>query len=234
MTEPSSTEDPAGPVPPTSDPDADASPATVLGLTRFTIEGRRAPGLFVAGWLATLIGAGLLVITGLGIGGAAGALLSIVGLVVVSAGLFLLGGAQTVERRAAGLAYAGPSPILVFVAVLAVSRLVGFAVGVPLAAVGADIPRPVGDLLAAALQAVVFVGLVRLMVVGAGALSWREMGLVRGGRLAVQGILGGAVFAAPVILVTSVVAVVAVQLAGGATRPVRSRPPGRRRAWCCT
>jgi len=229
LTEPSSTEDPAGPVPPAPDPGADATPdqpATVRGLTSFTIEGRRAPGLFVAGWLATLIGVGLLLITVLGIGGAAGALFSIAGLVIATAGFFLLGGAQTVERRAAGLAYAGPSPILVFVTVLAVSRLAGFAVGVPLAAIGADIPRPLGDLVAAGLQAVVFVGLVRLMVVGAGALSWRDMGLVRNARIAAQGILGGAVFAAPVILVTSVVAIVAVQLAGGATPPSPLPPTG--------
>jgi membrane protease YdiL (CAAX protease family) len=60
----------------------------------------------------------------------------------------------------------------------------------------------------------VFVGVVRLMVVGAGAMTWSDMGL-RGGRAYVaQALLGGAVFAGPVVLVTTVVALVAVQLTG--------------------
>src|SRR3972149_1347697 len=42
---------------PATGPGTMLSPGTTLGLFRFTIEGRRAPGLFGAGWLATLVGA---------------------------------------------------------------------------------------------------------------------------------------------------------------------------------
>lgn len=177
----------------------------------------------MVGWLAVLIGAGFAVLAILGIPGIAGAVLWLVALGLLALGLVLLGGSQTIERRAAGAAYAGPSPVIVFLAVVAVSQLAGVAVGFPLAAVGAAIPRPVGDLLAGLVQAAVFIGVVRLMVVGAGAMSWTEMGLR--GRLveALQGLLGGAVFASPVVLVTLVVAIAAVQLAGAV--PPSPLPP---------
>lgn len=168
----------------------------------------------MVGWLATLIGVGLGTLTVLGVPGVAGALLWVAALALVALGLVLLGGSQTIERRAAGAAYAGPSPVLVFAAVVVISQLAGVAVGLPLSAIGAAIPRPLGDLLAGLVQGAVFVGVVRLMVVGAGALAWAEMGL-RGGLANIfQGIVGGAVFAGPVVLVTAVLALVAVQLAG--------------------
>jgi membrane protease YdiL (CAAX protease family) len=213
LTEPPRPEDrplPADPIPP--EPPAPSPPPR--GLTTFSIEGRRAPGLFVVGWLATLIGGGLAALTIVGIQGVAGAILWVAGLGLLSLGLVLLGGAQAIERRAAGAAYPGPSPVLVLLAVVAISQLAGVVVGAPLSAVGGAIPRPVGDLLAGLLQAGVFIGVVRLMVVGAGAMAWADMGL-RGGRAYVaQALLGGAVFAGPVILVTTVVALVAVQLFG--------------------
>ncbi len=214
MTEPPRPEDAPPPTEPTSPGPLSLEPPRPRGLISFSIEGRKAPGLFVVGWLATLIGAGLAGLTIVGVQGLAGAVLWLVGLGLLAVGLVLLGGAQTVERRAAGSPYAGPSPVLVFLVVLAISQLAGVLVGVPLSAVGGAIPRPIGDLLAGLLQAAVFIGVVRLMVVGAGAMTWSEMGL-RGGRAYVaQALLGGAVFAGPVVLVTTVVALVAVQLTG--------------------
>jgi hypothetical protein len=135
----------------------------------------------------------------------------------------MLGGSQTIERRAAGAAYAGPSPILVFLAVLTGSQLAGFAVGLPLEAIGAGIPRDVGDLIGVIVQAAVFAGVLQVLVVASGALRWSEMGLVGGARNALRGMLGGAVYAGPVVLVTAVIAAVAAQVAG--VVPASPLPP---------
>jgi membrane protease YdiL (CAAX protease family) len=205
------------PLPPAGTPDPavpqDATLAT-FGLTTFAIEGRRAPALFVVGWLAALIGGALAALPLVGLTGAAGAILWVVGLALVAVGMVLLGGSQTVERRAAGVEFAGPSPVLVFLAVLATSQVAGFAVGLPLSLVAGAIPRPVGDLLGVLVQAAVFVGVLRVMVVGAEVMRWADMGLVRGARQAARGLLAGAVWAGPVILVTAVLAAVVAQVAG--------------------
>jgi membrane protease YdiL (CAAX protease family) len=215
LTEPSPPEDdllPTNPVPP-PDPTTPA-PSRTLGLTDFTIEGRRAPALFVVGWLGVLIGTGLLAIGLSGGTGLAADVLSLAASAALSLGLVLLCGSQTIERRTAGATYAGPSPVLVFLAIIATSRLAGYVVGVPLLAVAESVPRPLGDLLAVIVQAVVFLGVVRLTVVGPGVLSWSGMGLERLGGNVLRSLLGGAVFAGPVILVTSVIAFVAVQAVG--------------------
>ncbi|HEY8239225.1 MAG TPA: CPBP family glutamic-type intramembrane protease [Candidatus Limnocylindrales bacterium] len=206
MTEPSEPSDPAGP--------AEPPPPRSFGLTTFTIEGRQAPALFVVGWLAALIGLGFAGLTLLGITGLAGAILWIVGLAIGSVGLILLGGSQTIERRAAGAAYIGPSPSIVFLTVLAGSQLAGFAVGLPLSLIGAAIPRPVGDLIGGIVQAAVFVGVLRVMVVAAGSMRWSEMGLVARSRDAVLGLVRGTIYVVPVIALTAIVAAIAGQLAG--------------------
>lgn len=213
---------------PTQPADSAESPPTTpvsrtFGLTTFSIEGRRAPGLFVVGWLATFIGAGFAALAAFGTTGAVATILWLVGLAGVAFGLILLGGSQTIERRVAGAAYAGPSPVVIFLVVLAASQLAGFAVGFPLSLVATNIPRPVGDLLGVIVQAGVFAGVIRLMVVGAGVMGWAEMGLARGLVTAARGMLTGAVYAGPVILVTAVVAALAVQLAGAT--PASPLPP---------
>jgi membrane protease YdiL (CAAX protease family) len=204
-------------------PDTETVQPRVFGLTTFSIEGRRAPALFVVGWLATFIGAGLAALTLLGITGTVGTVLWLGGLAIATLGLVLLGGSQAIERRAAGAAYAGPSPLLVFLVVLAGSQLAGFAVGFPLSLIATNIPRPVGDLLAVVVQSAVFVGVLRLMVVGSDAMRWSDMGLVGGSANAARAILGGALYAGPVILVTAILAYVAVQIAGAV--PASPLPP---------
>jgi membrane protease YdiL (CAAX protease family) len=197
------------------DPSSIGAPAARhFGLTTFTIEGRRAPALFVVGWLATAIGLGVAGLTLLGITGVVGAVLWIAGLAAASLGLVLLGGSQTIERAAVGAPYAGPSPMLVFLAILATSQVAGFAVGLPLSAIGAHIPRPLGDLIGVLVQAAVFLGVLQVMVVAPGALSWSDMGVRRGTEPLLRSLLGGAVFAGPVILVTLVLAGLAVQVVG--------------------
>jgi membrane protease YdiL (CAAX protease family) len=215
LTEPPTPADDHLPATSTPPPDTAApAPPRNLGLTAFTIEGRRAPALFVVGWLGVLVGIGLLAIGSMGGAGLAADVLSLAASAALSLGLVLLCGSQTIERRAAGATYAGPSPVLVFLAIVATSRLAGYVVGVPLLAVADSVPRPLGDLLAVIVQAVVFLGVVRLTVVGPGVFSWSGMGLERPGGNVLRSLLGGAVFAGPVILVTSVIAFVAVQAAG--------------------
>jgi len=214
---------PAPPEPP-EPPAPDAAPRH-FGLTTFTIEGRQAPGLFVVGWLATLIGIALTGTVAFGITGIPGVLLSLLSLFALSAGLVLLAGSQTIERRAAGAAYAGPSPLLVLIAIVAVSRLVGSLVGIALLPIADRIPTELGDLLGVLLQAGVFLAVVRLTIVGPGVLGWREMGWVGDRSSAIRGLMGGAVFAGPLILVTSLIVALAVNLAG-ATPPSPLPPTG--------
>jgi uncharacterized protein len=194
-----------------------------FGLTTFALEGRRAPALFVVGWLGTIMGLALITVTVLGAAGLAALILSVAGFGALSIGTILLAGSQTIERKAAGAAYAGPSPLLIFVAVIATGRLAGYVVGIPLLVVAEAIPPAVGDLLATIVLAVVFLGVLRLTVVGPGVLSWAAMGLRQDARTAARDAFGGAAYAIPVIVVTSLIAAVAVQLAG--VSPESPLPP---------
>ena len=224
MTGASDPEEPAPPAPPDS-PDGPPRPAPsrYLGLTTFSLEGRRAPALFVVGWLATLVGVALTATVAFGVPGLPGAILSLVSLLGLSVGLILLSGSQTIERRAAGAAYPGPSPLLVLLAVFVATRLLGFLVGLALLPIADRIPVEVGDLLGVVLQAVVFFGVVRLTIVGPGVMGWREMGWIGDRATALRALAGGAVFAGPVILGTAVLADVAVNLAG--VTPPSPLPP---------
>lgn len=194
-------------------PVREGEPPRPLGTGYFTIEGRAAPGLFVVGWLATILGLGISFVGWQAAGSAAGLVVLGAGLAVLSAGLLAAAGSQSIERRAqGGHAYAGPSPILLFAASIPVVYLVLLIVGAPLAALGADPARPVVELLLVGVQAVVYVALVGLLVVGGGALSWREMGFGRSSRAAVEDLVWGAVFAGPVIGLTVIVSAILVAI----------------------
>lgn len=178
-------------------------PPTRPGLSTFTIEGRAAPALFVVGWVATIVGLGLTIVTVVA-GGAT--ILLVVGLVLLSLGLVAGAGSQAIERRSRGLEpYQGPSPVLVFAATVPVSILAVSAVAALLSAVGIRPQAAGADLLGVAVQEAVTVGLVALLVVGTGALSWREMGLARRVPQALVDLAWGAVFVGPVIAATLVV-----------------------------
>ena len=198
-------------------------PLAALGLFRFTIEGRRAPGLFVAGWLATCIG-GIVAFVGLLAGQtAAGAVLFVAGLAALLVGLLFLGGTQALERRAASLAYAGPSPILVFAASVVGLYLAVVVVATPLRILGVSIEGPALALLGVVIQAVVVIAILRALVVGPGALSWGEMGLRVSLPAAVRDLAWGALLATPVIVVTAVVVAGLVTVVG--STPVSPLPP---------
>jgi membrane protease YdiL (CAAX protease family) len=177
------------------------------GTSTFTIEGRSAPALFVIGWLATITGFGVIAIAALAGGGLQAPILLVVGLVLLSVGLIAGAGSQGIERRARGsLPYRGPSPFLVFGAAIPVSVLIVIVLWIPFVALDIPVDGPFGALLSVTVQAVVYIGLVRLLVVDPGALDWRAMGVVALDRLAVVQMGGGALWAVPVIFVTGIVA----------------------------
>lgn len=183
------------------------------GASVFTIEGRAAPGLFIIGWLASILGLALVVV---GASASSGFLAYFAGPGLLSIGLIAGAGNQALERRARGEAYAGPSPILVFGAIVAVSYFFGAILGVLLdAAIGAaglQVSAPIAQLIAGLLTAGIFIGLIRLTVVGTGALSWREMGLTHIDRRALADLTFGASLAVPVIGVTLIAAAILLSI----------------------
>ena len=195
-----------------------------LGVTTFTIEGRSAPALFVVGWLASIVGSGLVAVGVLSGGGVATLGLIVAGLALLSIGLIAAAGSQGIERRARGVAtYTGPSPLLVFAASIPVSILAVIAVGLPLGLAGIALDGPFGALLSVVVQAVVYLALIRLLVVDTGALDWRAMGVRAIDRSAVVEMLGGAFWALPVIFVTVLVS--AILLAIFPVNPESPLPP---------
>jgi membrane protease YdiL (CAAX protease family) len=193
--------------PPADGPDRPERP----GVSTFTIEGRSAPGLFVVGWLATLVGLGAILIAFMAADRPAVVLL-VVGLIALSVGLVAGAGGQAIERRArGGRNYVGPSPFLVFAAGIPISSLFGIAAGVALVALGIPVDGPVGALVSVSLQAVVYIGLIRLLVVDGGSLSWADMRILRPASPRVVEFVLGAGWALPVIVATLPVALLISQ-----------------------
>jgi hypothetical protein len=200
--------DPADVTPPPASP-----PPARPGITTFTIEGRAAPGLFVVGWLAAISGIAIILI---GVLARSSLLVYFLGPLVLAVGLVAGAGNQAIERRARGFAYAGPSPYLVFAAIVAAVYAVGYAVGLVLERIPGStaLPQAAVSLIAIAIQAVVFIGILRLTVVGTAALSWTEMGWRRMDRRQVVNLLRGAAIALPVIGLTSILAGLLVRVLG--------------------
>jgi membrane protease YdiL (CAAX protease family) len=208
-------------------PDADqpdgATPGRP-GAGTFTIEGRRAPALFVVGWLATLVGIGTIAVALLSGGSAAAPFLLIGGLVVLSFGLTAGAGSQAIERRAIGArAYHGPSPLLVFAASIPISLVAVILIGLPMTLLGIAVDGPAGRLASVVAQACVYIGLIRLLVVDTGALTWGAMGVRRPDLSVLGDLAGGALWAAPAILLTIPIAAILSALLP--VTPVSPLPP---------
>lgn len=194
------------------------------GASTFTIEGRAAPGLFVGGWLATLFGLGAIFVAAMSGGGAAAPALLLVGLVVLSVGLVAGAGSQALDRRARGVrAYTGPSPFLLFAASIPVSGVLLIVAGAVLGLGGIPVDGPLGRLASVLLQAVIYIGLIRLLVVDTGALSWADMGIRRPTLPALAEFGTGAAWAFAVILATIPVAAVITRFIP--VTPVSPLPP---------
>jgi len=185
------------------------APAPRPGGSIFTIEGRAAPGLFVVGWLAVVLGAGLLFVGFQAPRTLTASLVILGGLILLSIGLIAAGGAQAIERRARGAAYAGPSPFLVFAASVAISSLAASLIGLAIRITGGSSDSPVANFLVLAAVQATYLGVTRLLVVGTGALSWADMGFTRRPREAALDLAWGASFALPIIGLTLIVAAVA-------------------------
>jgi membrane protease YdiL (CAAX protease family) len=173
------------------------------GIGTFSLEGRAAPALYLLGWVGSLIGLGMVVIALMASGSDAAGWLFLIGLAILGLALLAAGGSQAVERaRRSDLAYRGPSPVLAFLAVLAVTLVLFVLILAPLAAMGLDARSPAATTLSLVITAAVYVGVVQLLVVGPGALSWSDMGLAVPAGRAVSDLLVGALVAVPVLVVT--------------------------------
>jgi membrane protease YdiL (CAAX protease family) len=192
-----------------------SDPRSRPGAAIFTIEGRAAPGLFVVGWLATILGLAFVIAGALG---GSRLFYLLLGPALLSVGLIAGCGNQALERRARGEAYAGPSPWLAFATVIALTYFVATMVGSALEAftrsIGASPNGPVVQLTLAVLTALIFLGVVRLTVVDSNALSWHDMGVRRPDRQALTDFAFGALSAIPVIGLTSIAAAILVTIFG--------------------
>jgi CAAX protease family protein len=190
--------------PPDAQPERPATGITT-GPSTFSLEGRAAPALYLIGWLGSVMGLGVIVISFLASANAAAPWIFLGGLVVLAVGLVSGAGSQAVERaRREDLAYRGPSPVLAFITVIVLTLLAVVVVLAPLAALGMDAQSPLATTVSLVLTTLMYVGVVRLLVVGPGALSWREMGLDVAAGDAVRDLLVGALLAIPVLVVTLV------------------------------
>ena len=179
------------------------------GGSTFTIEGRSAPGLFVVGWLATLVGLGETFVAIMAAPGVARQVLLIGGLLILSIGLVAGAGGQAIERRSrAALPYTGPSPFLLFAAAIPVYAMGVIALGFGFVATSVPIDGPLPRLVSVIVQALVYIGLIRLLVVDTGALSWADMGIRRPDERALREFGYGALWAGGAILATIPVAIV--------------------------
>lgn len=194
------------------------------GVSTFTIEGRAAPGLFVVGWLASLLGVGGLFVGVLSGGGLTSTIILGVSLVLLTVGLVSAAGSQGLERRARGiLSYRGPSPALVFAAAVPVSVIAIVVTAVPMSLLGIPVDGPFGRFASVLVQTAVYVGLIRLLVIDTGALSWVEMGVRRPDRAALSEMGSGALWAIPVIALT--IPIAAILQALFAVTPESPLPP---------
>jgi membrane protease YdiL (CAAX protease family) len=193
---------------PPQDPGGAAEPARP-GLRTFSLEHRVAPGLYLVAWLACLLGAGLLIVSILS-GPSVGRTILLVGaLLLLSLGLIVGAGQQALERRARGGArYAGPSPFLVFAAVIPTSLLLALAAGYAFTVAGVGLDSGWGILVGSLATALPSVVLVRLLVIGTGALTVADLGFVGPAYRVVRGLATGAAWSLPVFLGTVLVAVV--------------------------
>lgn len=139
------------------------------------LAGREAPALYVIGLLATVVGASALVagFAGAGVG------LAMIGLLLIGVGGIALSGASALQRRvdtpAAG--WRGPGPLAIFWTAIPWALLAQLLVAALLTAVGAAtaLSTPLGTLALAAASNLATVLIVGLVVVGSGAVRWRDL-----------------------------------------------------------
>lgn len=191
------------------------------GISTFSLEGRAAPALYLIGWVGSVMGLAVIAVSLMAAGSGASPWIFLGGLVVLALGLSAAGGSQAVERgHREDLAYRGPSPVLAFVTVIALTLLAIIVVLAPLSALGLDAQTPVATTLSLTITTLMYAAVVRLLVVGPGALSWRDMGLVMPAGHAVRDLLVGAALAVPVLVVTLVLGALLARVLEPAPSPL--------------
>jgi membrane protease YdiL (CAAX protease family) len=140
----------------------------------FSLEGKPAPGLYFVAWILCLAGAALIFVGLMAANPATSPPLVLGGLLALGAGLSTAGGYQIVARsRRPPSAYRGPSPLILFGIVVAVTSVV---VG-PLALLRiVNLATTTGALAALIVTALAYLGIVTTFVLRSGALSWSDMG----------------------------------------------------------
>ena len=141
----------------------------------FTLEGRRAPGLYLVAWVLTVVGLAVTFVLGPMASDATWRpILVFAGALAVTLGLAAAAGSQVLERAGRDPAfYRGPSPLLVFGVYFFAMSLVGLVL---LSIVGVDPEQPFNFLGIGIVQAGGYLLVVWLFAVRTGALSWPQMG----------------------------------------------------------
>jgi membrane protease YdiL (CAAX protease family) len=166
---------PTEPDPPTAlppePPPADGPPGGGI----FSLEGRRAPGLYLLAWILSVGGLAVTFVLGpLASDSRAGVILVAAGALAVTLGLAAGAGAQVLERADRPPdRYRGPSPLLVFGSYFFAMSLIGLLL---LNTLGVDPDRPFSFLGIGVVQAAGYALVVWLFAIRTGALSWPDMG----------------------------------------------------------
>ncbi|MGH2512328.1 MAG: hypothetical protein ACRDGQ_06550, partial [Candidatus Limnocylindrales bacterium] len=226
--------DPDVPGGPDPGPESDEFP----GLRTFSLEGRHAAGLYLVGWLASLLGgATILVVLLAQSSDLPGAILLGIGTLLLALGLAAAAGSQAIERQAAAeLGYRGPSPFLLFGSTVALTLFLELLALPPMRALGIA----TGSTLEALIDLLILNGsallVVALLVVGSGGLSWWEMLLPRrvlGGAVSPNALLAdvgaGMLVGIPVLFLTIVLGAALIALLGvtpPSPLPVAQSPAG--------
>lgn len=163
-----------------SDIDAADEPLTPAlegppGGSIFTLEGRRAPGLYLVAWLLSVAGlVAFFVIGPMASSGTARFVLIVLGAVSLTVGLAAAAGSQIMDRRDRHPDhYRGPAPLLVFFAYFFAMALLGIAL---FTSGLSDPDAPLGFLSVGLVQVLGYAVVVWLFVVKSGSLTWRQMG----------------------------------------------------------
>jgi len=181
------------------------------------------------GYGLTIVGLAVLFVGLAAGGGGAGPWLFVAGFGILALGLVAAAGAQGLQRAADGVAgYAGPSPYLVFAAAFLGSLFIVNVLAVVLDAAGIRIGDQAGVLISSLISGLVSVGLLGLLVVGPGALRWRDLGFRRPGPgegSLIEDVAWGAALAIPAILAAAFLAALLIAVLG--TTPEPTLPPTR-------
>jgi len=165
----------------------------------FTLEGRRAPGLYLVAWILSVSGAALTFIIGpLASADRDRVALLGVGAIILTLGLATAAGYQVLERRDRDPdRYRGPSPLLVFALYFMGMSLVGLLL---ITSFGIDPDQPFSFFAIGLVQAVGYALVVWLFVVRTGALTWSQMGWPTWQGRHLRAVLQGIGFAIAVML----------------------------------